>query len=434
MEGLVLGLFCAGLLACISLNISVLYALVFGLAVFMLYGRYRGFRLQELLMMAWNGVKTVHNILITFLLIGIMTALWRAAGTIPFIVCHASKLIRPSVFLLMTFFLNSGLSILTGTSFGTAATMGVICSSMGASMNVSPVLTGGAVLSGAFFGDRCSPVSTSALLVSNITDTDIYKNIRRMARYALAPFLISCVIYLILGFAVRHEDTVMDLGTLYSRVFRLNAITIMPAVVILLLSALHVNVRLTMAASILTAMPICLYLQGLPFSELVRSSVSGFYPADAEVAAVVGGGGIVSMVKVACIVCISSAYSDIFNKTGLLNKAKKAVASLSHRTTTFAAVLLSAIVSSMIACNQTLSILLTNQLCRGLYADNSQLAEDLEDSSVVIAPLVPWSIAGAVPLAAANAPASAVLVSFYLILLPLYRLILAALEKGRNRI
>ena len=180
MEWIVLGLFCGGLILCLLLNASILYALAGGLLLFLLYGRRKGFGWGKLLRMALAGVKTVRNILITFLLIGVLTAFWRSAGTIPVIVCYAAKLIRPSVFLVMTFLLNAGVSVLTGTSFGTAATMGVICATMGGVMGVNVIFTGGAVLSGVFFGDRCSPVSTSALLVSELTKTNIFDNIRRM--------------------------------------------------------------------------------------------------------------------------------------------------------------------------------------------------------------------------------------------------------------
>ncbi len=227
----------------------------------MLYGRHKGFSWKSLISMAINGIKTVSNILITFILIGVMTALWRASGTIPFIVSKASTLIRPSVFLLMTFLLNSGLSVLTGTSFGTSATMGVICASMGSTMGVSPMLTGGAVLSGAFFGDRCSPVSTSALLVAGITGTDIYKNIRGMIRTSLIPFIATCVIYFAIGSSVSAEGPIMDLKDLFSASFRLEWITVIPAVTIMLLSILHVNVKIAMGLSILSAIPICLFVQ-----------------------------------------------------------------------------------------------------------------------------------------------------------------------------
>ena len=103
MAWLTLGLFCAGLLLCLVVDLSVLYALVFGLLLFLLYGRRKGFSWRELGRMALDGVKTVKNILLTFLLIGILTAFWRAAGTIAVIVCTASSLIIPAVFIFFPF-------------------------------------------------------------------------------------------------------------------------------------------------------------------------------------------------------------------------------------------------------------------------------------------------------------------------------------------
>ncbi|MBQ6292348.1 MAG: sodium:proton antiporter [Lachnospiraceae bacterium] len=423
MEWIALGLFCAALLICILLDLSVLYALAFGLLVFLLYGRTKGFPWRELFGMALEGIKTVHNILITFFLIGIMTALWRAAGTIPVIVCYASGLIRPAVFLLMAFLLNCAVSVLTGTSFGTAATMGVICAAIGTAMGVSPLLSGGAVLSGAFFGDRCSPVSTSALLVAAVTKTDIYDNIRRMVRTAFVPFLLACGIYTGIGLLLPREGSVMDLEALFSRSFSLHWTALIPAAVILVLAAFRVKVKLAMSVSILTAIPLCLILQGLSPTEILRAALSGFTPADAEVARLVSGGGIVSMLRVACIVCLSSAYSGIFQKTGMLDKAKRLIGALAAKTNAYTASLITSVLTGVIACNQTLTILLTEQLCRDEYAAKENLAIDLEDSAVVTAPLVPWSIAGAVPLASVGAPSAAVLAAFYLILLPLWRLV-----------
>ena len=453
MEWLILGVFSASLLICLGLNISVLLALGFGLALFLLYGRKKGFSWQELLGMAARGVLTVKNILITFLLIGILTAFWRAAGTIPVIVCYAAGWIRPSVFLLMTFLLNCGISVLIGTSFGTAATMGVICATMGNAMGMSPVLTGGAVLSGIYFGDRCSPVSTSALLIAAVTGTDIYGNIRRMLRTALVPFLVSCAIYLAAGAAVTagmigtagaagtagtagagaSAIGALDLQGIFSRAFVLHWAALIPAVVIFALALCRVDVKIAMSASIACAIPLCLFLQHIPVPELLRAAVFGFFPQDPEVAAMVSGGGIVSMLRVAGIVCISSSYSDIFKQTGLLDGVKKAIASIRSKTTSYTAAMVTSIAAGMIACSQTLTILLTNQLCSDLNPDKEQFAVDLEDSAVVIAPLVPWSIAGAVPLSAIGAPTAAILAAFYLILLPLWRAGLSWVKERRHR-
>ena len=172
--------------------------------------------------MSFDGIKTAKNILITFMLIGIMTALWRAGGTIPVIVSASASLISPSVFIALAFVLNCALSFLTGTAFGTSATMGVICMTVARALGVDVIMTGGAVLAGAYFGDRCSPVSTSALLVSELTGTDIYDNIKNMLKTAAIPFLLSCAVYLAFGFALpSHGDTLPDIKGIFSADFRL---------------------------------------------------------------------------------------------------------------------------------------------------------------------------------------------------------------------
>ena len=429
MEWLVLGLFCGGLILCLLLDVSILWALLFGLLLFLLYGRRKGFSWRELLKMALDGVRTVKNILITFLLIGVLTALWRAAGTIPVIVCYAAKLIRPGMFLLMAFLLNAGVSVLTGTSFGTAATMGVITATMGGVMGVPVVLTGGAVLSGVFFGDRCSPVSTSALLVAELTGTSVFDNIKRMVRTALVPFLAACAVYALLGLLSPHGEGTMDLAALFSREFDLSLWAVIPAVVILALSLLRVNVKLAMGASILSAVPLCLMLQGRAPLDLVRIALTGFSTGDAQVAAMLNGGGVTSMLRVGAIVCLSASYSVLFQKTGLLDRVKGAIGRLAGRTSPFFAMLTTSALAGMIACNQSLTILLVHQLCRDLHPEPSDMALDLEDTAVVVAPLVPWSIAGAVPLSTIGAPSASMLLACYLYLLPLWRLIRSKRKK-----
>ena len=431
-EWMVLGAFCVSLLLCISLGFSILFALVFGLLIFLLYGRSRGFSWKELFGMALGGVKTVSGILLTFLVIGILTAFWRASGTIPVIVCYASGLIRPSVFLLMSFLLNCGISFLTGTSFGTAATMGVICASMGSAMHISPVLTGGAILSGAFFGDRCSPLSTSALLVATVTGTDIYHNIRNMVRTAVVPFLLSCALYLAIGLRFSGTGESADLKSIFSQEFTLHFSALLPAIVILVLSAAHVRVRLSMAVSILSAVPLCLFLQQMPAKELLRTALFGFTPQNAQVASMMSGGGVFSMLNVTAIVCLSSSYSDLFRKTGLLDQIRQGVSTLGKRTTVFTATLVTSVLSAMIACNQTLAILLTGQLCRDENPDKEAFALDLEDTVVVISALIPWSIAGAAPLSTIGAPPASMAAAFYLILLPLWREFLS-LKKNKTK-
>ena len=137
------------------------------------------------------------------------------------------------------------------------------------------------------------------------------------------------------------------------------------------------------------------------------------------------------MLRVTAIVCISAAYSGIFQATGLLGTAKAGIARMSRRITPFGAMFCTAVAASMIACNQTLSILLTHQFCADTEPDGPSCAIDLENSVVVLAPLVPWSIAGAVPLASAGAPEQSLLAACYLYLIPLCSLVWKLLRRRR---
>ena len=421
----VLALFAVALVFCIGYDISILIALVFGFFLFFGYGLYKKHTVRAMLTMAFSGVKTVKNILITFLLIGIITATWRVCGTIPYIVYHATQVCSPGIMVLITFLLCCLISALTGTAFGTAATMGVICVTMASSMGVPILYSGGAVLAGSFFGDRCSPMSTSALLVSTVTGTDLYRNIGNMIKTSVVPFVITCVVYTLLGMGTGGDFDTTQIRTLFADNFVLHPTALIPAAVIILLSCFRVNVKITMSVSILCGMVIAFFIQSVSPEQLLKIALWGYKPEDPAVAALLSGGGVQSMVKVFCIVCLSSCYSGMFNGTGLLEGFRSGLTRLSTRILPFGSILVTSVITVMISCNQTLAIMLTQQLCMDAEPDPETMASHLENTTVVIAPLIPWSIAGAVPLATVGAPTACILTACYLYLLPVWNYILA---------
>ena len=418
-----IGAFCTSLLVCLALGGNILYALSAGLVIFVFYGKKQGYSWRALGKMIGAGVKTSGSVLLVFQLIGVLTAFWRACGALPLIICCAVDLIQPKILLLMTFLLNCGVSVLTGTAFGTAATMGTICVSVGVSMGMDPLLLGGAMLSGVYFGDRCSPVSTSALLVSELTGTDIYDNIRCMVKTGLVPFLLSCAAYLALGLSRGDGGAKADLWPLYGREMTLLPIMCLPAVLILVLAAFRVKVKRAMAASILASLLLCVILRHMDALTLLKTAIFGYTAADAAVGAMLNGGGIISMVRVALIVMISSAYSGIFRETGLLDRLCERITVLSERTSPYTSMLLTALLTGLVACNQTLTIILTHQLCAPSQKDGEEFAINLEDSAVLVAPLIPWSIAGATPLSTVGAPMTGMAFACFLYILPLCELV-----------
>lgn len=487
--------FCAALFASVFAGWSIIPALAAGLVLFFGYGLIRRRSLKRMVVRALRSVRDAGVILVTFALIGIMTSLWRAGGTIAFIVVHAVPWIHGAAVAPLSFLLCAGMSVLVGSSFASAATMGTVCMALGRAMGADATLLGGAILAGVYVGDRCSPISTSALLVKQLTRTNLFDNLGRMLRTGLIPFVLSCLAYAVAGLpglgigagagteadagttATQGTAPGTDVVTAFGGAFDLHWATVLPAVLVIVLAALRVDVRITMSASILVSAVICACLQHAAWQDLLSVTVFGYASPDPTVGALLDGGGILTMVTVGAIVCISSAYAGIFAETGMLAGLQQSIEAIGARAGAYAATLVTAIAAAMVACNQTLTIMLTQQLCASAYREeiegdaaaenatgmtqtarpagagteatgtgaagtetagnaathrrvlsaNERQAIDLEDSAVVVPALIPWSIAGAVPLSAVGAPASSMLAACFLYLLPICRLIETAI-------
>ena len=288
-ELVTMALFCAALIACIITNISIVPALLAGVVMFLIHGKITGHKFATMLSKGFATMRAASIVAVTFVLIGLLTTLWRAAGTVPFIVANTSSLVRPHVVILLAFLLNCLMSLLTGSSFATAATMGVITMTLGTSMQVSPVFLGGAILSGVYFGDRCSPVSTSAQLVKALTHTNIFDNIVLMLKTSIVPFIITCAIYAVLALCTHPSAGSIDITGLFSSAFDLHWVTVIPALVLVVLAIARMDVRITMGASILTALPVCVLVQHMDWLEIGRALVFGFHCSNAQVASLIDG-------------------------------------------------------------------------------------------------------------------------------------------------
>lgn len=422
MELIIISLFGIALLSCLLANLSVIYALLIGYMLFFCYGLIKKHSVKEMIGMSLQGVYQLKVILLVFILVGIITATWRASGTISYITYISSHLIIPSLFILIVFLLNCVISVITGTSFGTAATMGIICMSLANIMGINEVLVGGAILSGVYFGDRCSPVSTSALLVSTLTHTNIYHNIKLMIQTSKIPFIVTCIIYLILGFTTTAKSQTLAVLEIIPDYFNLHWIVLSPAILIIFLALFRLRVLWLMSICVIVSCLLCVFVQHIAISELLQIMLWGYRVDNPALGAIFNGGGIVSMLKVVVIVCISATYSGIFNGTAILKGLKHSIANSSKYLSVFGSTLLTAFCTAVISCNQSLTIILSYMLCKDLTANNQELAINLEDTAIVIPPLIPWSIASAAPLIAIGAPTLSIALACYLYLIPLWRL------------
>lgn len=414
-------LFMIVLIICTFSGISLIYGLFFGLILFFAMALLQGHKPCLTFKKAVSGIFTVKKILLLFILAGMVSSLWRASGTLYFLVFESSRIINPDIMLPLDFLLCVFVSFLTGTSFGTAATMGVVAMVISNSMGINPMFSGGAIISGIFFGDRASPVSTTAMLIADITGSDIHQNLKRLWKESIVPVVITTFIYFIAGllFPATAETSFGSLG-LYPSGMVISPVAVIPALLILILSFFSMPVLLTLSISVFSAMLLAFFLQKMDLLDILSVAFFGYVSNTGD-----ASGGIVSMTGVFCIVLISSCFVGIFRLTDMLEPVEKAISRMERHLPRFLVTLISSFVIAIAACNQTLTIILTKELCSHLYKDGSDLAVDLGDSAALMPALIPWSIAVSTPIASIGAPLLSIPFAFFLMVLPLWKVLVS---------
>lgn len=178
-------------------GIFVGYPLIISFFIFIFISIKRGFSIREVIKMSIDGSKNSLVVLKIFVLIGAITGIWMASGTVPSIIYYGIKYINPKYFILYSFIISCTVSLLLGSSFATVSTVGVAIILIAKSTNISLNIVAGAIIAGAYFGDRCSPMSSSANLVATLSKTNLYININNMFKTSIIPFVLSILIYII---------------------------------------------------------------------------------------------------------------------------------------------------------------------------------------------------------------------------------------------
>ena len=413
---------------CLWQGWNLLWALSLGLLLFFALGLRRGFSSRALAAMAWRQGRESLIVVPVFLLIGMVTALWRSSGTISFFLYHGLRGIAPGSFLLMAFLIPAALSFALGTSYGVTGTAGVVLITLARSGGVDLAPAAGAILSGAYFGDRCSPMSSCATLVAACTGTRLYDNVREMLRTGLVPTVLTAAVFG--AVSLRHPIAAVDDGVLSALAegFSLHWAVLLPAALMLVLPL----------ASAAMALVLTVVLQGLPWGEALRTALLGYQPSRAELGEILSGGGMISMIKTCAIVLVTSLYAGILEGIDALAPAKGLVERLADRLGLFPAAV--AVSTGLVAvfCNQAVAVMLDAQRLgdsyRGRGASPTELAMDIANSGVMIAGLVPWSIAITVPLSMLDVGLEAIPWCVLLYLTPLCYLVTKRFFRaGQNR-
>lgn len=392
-----------------------------GFIAFLCAGLHRNFTLASLLQMSFHGAKDSLIVVRVMLTIGVLTGLWRSAGTFAILTAIGLRAITPAMFILAAFILSCILSYALGTSFGTAGTLGIALMTLARSGGASEILTAGAIMSGIHFGDRGSPASSCAHLVTSLTNTNLYSNIRAMMRTAIIPLIISVIFYSVLSF--RNPLTNFNASTLeeLSQAFNLSYITVFPALLMLLLPLFRINIFVAFLVSITAAFLCTVFIQGYEIPQALYCAVFGFH-SDEGIKILFNGGGLVSMIQLCIVLMISGTFAGILDGTKMLDGLHEKISAMIKKFGAYPVTLAAGILTDSIFCNQTVGVMMTAQLMKKPYElqnlSREKLSLDISNSTVITAPLIPWCIACSVPLSMLGVNIKALPFACYLYLIP----------------
>lgn len=390
-----------------------------------------GLNYQEMQEGINNGLYQSMTALLIVVIVGAMVASWIASGTIPMLVYYGMQFISPSLFYISSCLICSLVALVTGTSWGAAGTMGVALMGIASGINADLAITAGAIISGAYFGDKLSPFSDTTNLAPAATKANLYDHIGHMLWTTIPAYLAALVIYLMLGLQLAEVSDPQGFERLgeaikanfeiagWSAVFLL-----LPAVITLGGALLKYPVIPAMLLSCVVAVFLAAWLQNPPY-EYTHSLLNEnnwryqlqqllwpiIYPLQAMVFgfqvdtglpaldSLLNRGGMQSTMDTMLIALCAFAFAGIVQKANLLERLLELL--LKFATTTGKLIFSSSLATATIAVctgNSYLSILLTGQLFAKTFKQNGLAAKNLsrttEDSGTVLVPLVPWSIAG----------------------------------------
>ena len=375
--------------------------------------------------------------LLILLSVGMMVGIWIIGGTVPTLLYYGLKICSPNIIVPLTFVLCAITSLFTGSSFGSIATMGLALSGVGTSMGISAPLMAGAVCSGAFFGDKLSPLSDTTNVAADMSGTPLYDHIGSMM-YTTVPATVIClVLYAVLG--VRNASANADLSNIELMLdtlgssFNISVIALIPALLVLVTSALKVPaVPAMLGCTAVSGVFACL-LQKVSLSAMLGAAMNGF-SSDTGVTMVdkiLSRGGMTSMYSTVAIIILSATMGAVLEKSGVIdslvnNVLLKAV----HKPCGL-------ILSTMVYCyslllisgHQVMPIILGGRTFRPAYdrmgIQSKVLSRTLEDTCTIGAPLVPWGTSCAYMFSVLGIGIAYIPYSFLCYIVPLFSILYA---------
>ncbi|MBT6251755.1 MAG: Na+/H+ antiporter NhaC [Flavobacteriaceae bacterium] len=402
-----------------ALSGSNQFILLVGGAVAAVVGFAHKIRYTEMLEKVADNLKSVTGAILILLFVGALAGTWLVGGIIPAMIYYGLQILHPTIFLPACVVICALISLATGSSWTTSATVGIALIGIGKALGVPVGMVAGAVLSGAYFGDKLSPLSDTTNLAPAMAGADLFTHIRYMTLTTVPSILVTLVVFIILGFGFSTSSTPDSQYLLQAidKVFTIHgALFIVPAVVIYLivkktppLVALFIGTLLGAVSALIFQQDLVQLLSG----ETTLSAVGAYrvvidaITVSTEIQSTVPtltdlfqSGGMEGMLGTIWLIICAMVFGGVMDAIGALAVISKALLAWANTTfTLFASTVASCLAINISASDQYLSIVVPGKMFEKAYKDRGlapeNLSRTLEDSGTVTSVLIPWNTCGA---------------------------------------
>ncbi|BET54633.1 MULTISPECIES: malate-H+/Na+-lactate antiporter MleN [Bacillus] len=400
---IVLGVFLALVLSfTVFLDLPIQLALFVSWFIAMLLGIRLGYSYKDLQNAIVHGISNGLEAVLILVSVGALIGTWIAGGVVPTLIYYGLEFIHPSIFLLATLIICSIMSVATGTSWGTVGTAGIAMIAIGEGLGIPLPLVAGAILSGAYFGDKLSPLSDSTVLASSLSKVDVLAHVRAMLYLSIPAYVITAILFTVVGFMYGGKNIDLDkvefLKSSLQNTFDIHIWMLIPAVVVIVLLAMKKpSMPVIVIGALLGAIWAAVF-QGMDIAHAIATAYNGFsIKTDVEfLNGLLNRGGIVGMLDSLVVIIFGLGFGGLLEKLGVL---KVIVSTFEKKLTSAGNVTLSTLIVAFLAnifgCAMYVSLILTPKIMEDsydrLHLDRRVLSRNSEVGGTLTSGMVPWS-------------------------------------------
>ena len=402
-----------------ALSGSNQFILLLGGAVAAIVGISNKVKFDKMIDEVSNNIQSTAGAILILLMVGALAGTWMMSGIIPTMIYYGLQILNPTIFLPACVVICSIISVATGSSWTTSATVGIALIGIANALGISPGMTAGAILSGAYFGDKISPLSDTTNLAPAMAGTDLFTHIKYMLYTTVPTVVVTLIIFIIIGLNIDvsgNTDTSAILSSIDSSFYITPWLFLVPAIVIFLivkktspLIALLIGTLLGAVAAIIFQPEIIRQISGADNLDFV-SGYKGIMQAITVDTSVVtdnenlndlfSSGGMAGMLGTIWLILCAMVFGGIMEAIGALSRISAALLNLFHTTFgLFASTVISCLALNATASDQYLAIVVPGKMFAKAYREKGlapeNLSRTLEDSGTVTSVLVPWNTCGA---------------------------------------